>query len=244
MQYQQQGQYSVGNAAQASVEDRAGFLVKTYLHLVGAIFAFVFIEAAFFAPVLNGYSLADFMAGMVFGGPLGGAGWLIVLGAFMLVSYVANWWARSGSSQLMQYAGLGLYVVAEAVIFVPLLWLASMYDPAAIPTAGLVTLVLFGGLTGIVFLTRRDFSWMRGVLGVAALGALATIVCSMIFGFTLGVWFSGAMIIVAGGYILYYTSNVMLYYRTDQYVAAALTLFASVALLFWYVLRIFLNSRR
>jgi len=81
-------------------------------------------------------------------------------------------------------------------------------------------------------------------VGIATLGALATIVASMFFGFSLGVWFSGAMIIVAGGYILYDTSRVMLHYRTDQYVAAALALFASVALLFWYVLRIFLNQRR
>jgi len=66
----------------------------------------------------------------------------------------------------------------------------------------------------------------------------------MIFGFSLGVWFSGAMVILAGGYILYYTSNVMLHYRTDQYVAAALALFSSVALLFWYVLRIFMSSSR
>lgn len=240
MQYQQQPQYSgSGTAAQASVDDRAGFLVRTYLHLVGAIFAFVFLEAFFFVT-----PVAQIIASMVFGGPLGGAGWLIVLGAFMGVSYLANWWARSGTSMFMQYAGLGLYVVAESVIFVPLLYLAALYDPTAIPTAGLVTLVLFGGLTGIVFLTRRDFSWMRGVLGVAALGALATIVCSMIFGFTLGVWFAGAMVIVSGGYILYYTSNVMLHYRTDQHVAAALALFSSVALLFWYVLRIFIGSRR
>jgi FtsH-binding integral membrane protein len=245
MQYQPQPQsYGRGTAASASVDDRAAFLVKTYLHLVGAIFAFVFIEAALFAPVLNGYALADYFAAMVFGGPFGGAGWLVVLLGFVGVSWVANWWARSGTSQLMQYAGLGLYVVAEAVIFVPLLWLAGQYDQAAIPTAGLVTLVLFGGLTGIVFLTRRDFSWMRGILGVATFGALGTIVASMFFGFSLGVWFSGAMIIVAGGYILYDTSNVMLHYRTDQHVAAALSLFASVALLFWYVLRIFLNSRR
>lgn len=240
MQYQQQPQYSgAGTAAQASVDDRAGFLVRTYLHLVAAIFAFVFLEAFYFVT-----PLADIMAQLVFAGPLGGMGWLIVLGAFMAVSYVANWWAQSGSSKLMQYAGLGLYVVAESVIFVPLMYLAAVYDPAAIPTAGLVTLVLFGGLTGIVFLTRKDFSFLRGILGVACLGALGTIVAAMIFGFSLGVWFSGAMIIVAGGYILYYTSNVLHRYRTDQYVAAALALFSSVALLFWYVLRIFLSSSR
>ena len=236
MQYQPQ--YSgVGSAAQSSVEDRAGFLVRTYLHIVGAIFAFVFLEAAYFVTPIAGIFFQVLWQ-------FGNLGWLVVMGAFIGVSWLADRWARGGSSQLMQYAGLGIYVVAESVIFMPILYLASLMDPTAIPTAGLVTLVLFGGLTGIVFLTRRDFSWLRGVLGVAAIGSLATIVCAMIFGFSLGVWFSGAMVIVAGGYILFYTSNVLLHYRTDQHVAAALALFSSVALLFWYVLRIFLSSSR
>lgn len=224
-------------AAQASVEDRAGFLVRTYLHLVGAIFAFVFLEAAFFAT-----GIAHRVAETVF--LSGRFGWLVVLGAFMGVSWVADRWARSDASEGMQYAGLALYVLAEAVIFIPLLWIAAQFDPAAIPTAGLVTLVLFGGLTGIVFVTRRDFSFLRGILGVAAIGALAIIVASMIFGFSLGVFFSGAMVVLAGGYILYYTSNVLHHYQTHQHVAAALALFSAVALLFWYVLRLFLASRR
>jgi FtsH-binding integral membrane protein len=240
MQYEPQPSYGGSTFAdRASVEDRAAFLVRTYLHLVAAIFAFVFLEAFYFVT-----PIADIFAQLVFTGPLGGMGWLIVLGAFIVVSYIADWWARSGTSRLMQYAGLGLYVMAESVIFIPLLYLAAMFDPAAIPTAGLVTLVLFGGLTGIVFLTRKDFSWMRGMLGVLALASLATIVCAAIFGFSLGVWFSGAMIALAGGYILFYTSNVLHHYRTDQYVAAALTLFSSVALLFWYVLRLFLQMQR
>src|SRR5690606_4432764 len=114
---------------------------------------------------------------------------------------------------------------------------------SAIPTAALVTLVLFGGLTGIVFLTRKDFSFMRGILGVLALAALGVIVCSWIFGFSLGVFFAGAMVALAGGYILYNTSNVLHHYRTDQHVSAALTLFADVALMFWWVLRIFMSRR-
>lgn len=237
MQYGQQ-QYSGGGfAAQAGVEDRAGFLVKTYLHLVAAIFAFVFLEAFYFLT-----PIAQMFFEIVW--RFGNLGWLLVMGGFVGVSWVASSWASRGASRAMQYAGLGLYVLAESVIFIPLLAMAAMYDPSAIPTAGLVTLVLFGGLTGIVFLTRKDFSFMRGFLGVAALGSLATIVAAMIFGFSLGVWFSGAMVILAGGYILYYTSNVMLHYRTDQYVAAALALFSSVALLFWYVLRIFMSSSR
>ena len=232
-QYHTQG----AAAASASVDARAAFLVKTYLHLVAAIFAFVFLEFAMFA-----LGIPYLFANLLFS--FGNLAWLLVMGGFIGVSYLANWWARSGGNPLMQYAGLGLYVVAEAVIFMPLLLMASVYDPAAIPTAGLVTLVLFGGLTGVVFITRKDFSFMKGILGVIALAGLGTIVASLLFGFSLGVWFSGAMILLAGGYILYDTSNVLLHYRTDQHVAAALALFSSVALLFWYVLRIFLQSRR
>ncbi|MGE0788004.1 MAG: Bax inhibitor-1 family protein [Sandaracinaceae bacterium] len=221
-------------AAEASVEARASFIMKTYAHLVGAIFAFVGLEFALFAAHIP-ERIAPYMQG---------SGWLLVLGLFIAVSWIADRWARSSTSKAMQYVGLGLYVVAEALIFMPLLLVASWYYPDAIPSAAVVTLILFGGLTGIVFLTRKDFSFLRGILGVAALGALGLIVCSILFGFSLGIVFSAAMIVLAGGYILYYTSNVLHHYRTDQYVAAALALFSAVALLFWYVLRIFMQSRR
>lgn len=138
--------------------------------------------------------------------------------------------------------GLGLYVVAEAFLFVPMLWIAVNYSsPAALPSAAVTTLVVFGGLTGVVFLTRKDFSFLKGILGVAALGAMALIVCSLLFGFNLGTLFSVAMVVLASGYTLYYTSNVLHHYRTDQHVAASLALFSAVALMFWYILRIFMS---
>ena len=125
-----------------------------------------------------------------------------------------------------------------------MLYIAVHYSsPDVLPTAALTTLVLFGGLTGIVFITRKDFSFLKGILGVAMLGAVALIICSAIFGFSLGVLFSAAMVVLAGGYVLYYTSNVLHHYRTDQHVAASLALFASIALLFWYVLQIFMSRR-
>ena len=43
---------------------------------------------------------------------------------------------------------------------------------------------------------------------------------------------------LACGFILYDTSNVIHRFRTDQHVAAALELFASLAYLFYHVLRI------
>jgi FtsH-binding integral membrane protein len=218
-------------AANAAVDERAVFIRKTYAHLLGAIFAFAVIAAV----LLN--TVADRLVPLMIGG--GQWNWLIVLGAFMLVSWVADRWAHSATSQSMQYAGLSLYVIAESVLFVPLLWIADRYFPGQniIPTAGIITLILFGGLTAMVFMTRADFSWLRGVLWVAGIAAFGVILCSAIMGFQLGILFTGLMIAFAGGYILYHTSNVLHHYRTDQYVGASLALFASVALLFWYVIQ-------
>ena len=84
---------------------------------------------------------------------------------------------------------------------------------------------------------------MKPAVMVAGLAALGIAICASLFGFSLGVFFSGAMILLASGYILYDTSNVLHHYRIGQHVAAALALFASVALLFWYVLRILLDRR-
>lgn len=77
-------------------------------------------------------------------------------------------------------------------------------------------------------------------VGILAVGA---IVAGAIFGFQLGTWFSVLMVGVAGAAILYDTSNVIHHFPEDRYVGAALQLFASVALMFWYLLRL-LSSRR
>jgi len=71
--------------------------------------------------------------------------------------------------------------------------------------------------------------------------ALGLIVAGAIFGFNLGLWFSAGMVLLAAGAILYTTSNVLHHYGEDQYVGASLELFAAVAILFWYVLRIFMS---
>jgi hypothetical protein len=142
----------------------------------------------------------------------------------------------------MQYAGLGIYVVAEAIIFLPLLLIAAhpqfLNQPQIIGQAAIITGALFGGLTLIAFTTKKDFSFLGGILKMGFFVAMGLIVASIFMGFNLGLLFSGAMILLASISILYSTSNIIHHYGTTQYVAAALGLFASVALLFWYVLRI------
>lgn len=223
-------------AAQAAADERADFIRKTYLHLAGAVAAFIALEAVLVnAPFAS--QLVDFMLGTRYS-------WLIVLGAFMLVSYVAEQWARSATSVGKQYAGLALYVVGEAVIFLPLLLIAARFNPGIIVTAGWITALMVAALTAIVFVSGHDFSYLRGILGIAGIAALVIIGWACLSGHNLGIPFTVAMIAFACGYVLYDTSNVMLHYRIGQHVAASLALFAAVALLFWYVLRLLMILNR
>lgn len=232
--YQAMNYGAFTTADAVAVDERAAFLQKTYLHLLGAILAFAAIDA-FIITAFHDQLLA------IVPKLMGGITWLLLLGGFMLVSYVADRWAHSGTSRKTQYAGLAIYVVAEALLFVPLLFIANEYFPGVIQSAGLVTGVVFGGLTLACFLTRTDFSFLRWGLVVAGFVALALIVASLTLGFSLGIWFSIAMVVLACGSILYNTSNVLHHYNTQQYVAASLALFSSVALLLWYVIQIFMH---
>ncbi len=232
------GSSSVGYGAvpvrQALPAVRAQFIRRTYEHLAGAILAFVVLEFL----LLNAPGIEGVVGLMT-------SSWLLVLGLFIGASWVADRWARSEASLGMQYVGLGLYVVAEAIIFLPLMYIAAYYsDPSVLPAAAVLTVLLFAGLTLTAVTTRADFSFLRGVLFFGGLLALGLIVASLLFGFTLGVVFAAAMVGLAAAAILYSTSNVMLHYRTDQYVAASLSLFAAVALMFYYVLMILVSLRR
>jgi FtsH-binding integral membrane protein len=223
--------YSV---AAAAAGERAAFIRKTYLHLGFAILAFIGVE---------GFLLQQSWVPALIGKMTGGLAWLVVLGAFMGVSWLAERLAASDASRGVQYAGLILFIVAEAVIFLPILFIAAYQsgDPGVITKAGITTGFVFGGLTLTAFVTGKDFSFLRGFLMVGGFVSLGIIVVSMIFGFNLGTIFAGAMALFASVAILYNTSNIIHHYRTDQYVSAALSLFASVALLFWYILRIFMS---
>ena len=222
--------YTVSQAAPA---ERSAFIRNTYLHLGGAILAFIGLER-FLLQQDWAFSLAQKMTG--------GFSWLIVLGAFMLVGNLASRLASSGASRSVQYGGLGLFIVAEAIIFLPLLFVAANFAGGdVIAKAGYTTLFVFGGLTFAAFATGKDFSFLRGFLMVGGFVAMGIIIVSILFGFNLGNIFAGAMALFAAVAILYNTSNVIHHYRPDQHVAASLSLFSSVALLFWYILQLFMN---
>ena len=222
-----------GGYAIASADRREKFIVRTYNHLFGAIALFALIEVGLFTS-----GLAERIALTMMG-----TSWLLVLGGFVVVSWLATSAAHRSQSKSTQYLALGGFVVAEAIIFVPLLYIAEAYAPGAIQSAALVTFMGFAALTGVAFWTRKDFSFLGGVLRWAFILALVAIVAALVFGFQLGTFFSVAMVGLAGAAILYDTSNVLHHFPEDRYIAAALQLFASVAMMFWYVLRLFIAAR-
>lgn len=217
-------------------ETRADFMVKVYQHLVAAIVAFIAFETLLFAT-----GAAEAIYDLVYGS---GGVWLLVLGGFMVVNWLATAAAHDLANPGRQYGGLFALAGAEALIFAPFLYYVFNEGggTATVASAAVITVLGFTGLTVVGLVTRRDLSFMRPLLLWAGVMSLVLIVAAVLFGLDLGVWFTLGMIALAGGAIIYQTQTIMRHYPPEAYVGASIQLFASVMLLFWYVLRLF--SRR
>lgn len=216
--------------ANQAVSARARFITRTYGHLFAAIVSFTLFELFLFQS-----GLSNQINGVFAGSPM------LIFGGFLLLGMVGSRFASPDRSRTTQYLALSGYVVGEGILFVPMLTMANGYASGVIESAAVVTLFGFVGLTLVAFTTRKDFSFLGAAIRWGVMLAIVAIVASMIFGFSLGVLFSVAMVGLAGASILYSTSNVLRHHTEDSYVAASLELFASVATMFWYVLRIFMS---
>ncbi len=233
-----------GAFATEGVSERVAFLRRTYAHLGVALLAFAAITAGMmrFTPEFS----LKFSAWAL----NGRWNWLMLMFAFMGVGWLAERMAQSNTSRGVQYAGLSLFVVAEALLLQPLLWVALLKSGTQadffklITSAGLITMAIFVGLTLTVFITKKDFSFMRGALMIGSFAAIGVVIASLIFGFQLGALFAGVMILLMAGYILYQTSTIAEHFPPTHHVAAALMLFSTIATLFWYVLRLLMELRR
>ena len=214
-------------------EQRAAFIRRTYGHLAMAIAMLALMEAQLLSLGLGPVLLSYLGAGML--------NKLLFMGLFIGAGVVADNWARSDSSKQMHYLGLVLYAFAEAVILCPLIYLAQLYSPSAIADAAITTAGLVTGLTYIAFTTKKDFSFLGQYLKIFFPLAIAMMFAGVLFGFNLGLWFSFAIVGLAGASLLYTTSNIIHVYKEHQHVAAALGLFASVALMFRFILHIFMS---
>jgi uncharacterized protein len=232
-----------GAVATLGVSDRVAFLRKSYGLLGIALIVWAGASAYIFRFMPE---LSLKWSKWALGG--GGFNWLIVIGLLIASGMFAQWLARSNTSRAIQVLGLGVEVAAWTFLLQPLLWILFIkFKPAgaqAILAQGTIaTLVIFTGLTATVFITKKDFSFLRGVITVGMFAALGIIAGSIIFGFTLGLVFTGALIALLALKILYDTSLMLNYVPPTHYVSAALMLFGTVATLFWNII-IFLMKLR
>lgn len=216
-------------------EERVAFYKKTYGHVAGGVLLFIIFEYL----LLQSDTIVNFALSMT-----DGYKWLLMLGGFMFITNYAEKMALKTPDKNKQYLAFGLYILAEAFIFVPMIYVAAFYMESGgeiLQQAGIVTLALFSGLTAVVFVTKKDFSFLKTGLTIGFFIALGLIVAGALFGFNMGLWFSVGMCLLAGGSILYQTSNLVNKYTVEDYIPAALGLFASLMLLFWYILSIFMS---
>ncbi len=228
---------TVTPVAHLDAEARAAFMVRVYQHLGAAIVAFLLFETLLFTTGIA-EAIYDWVAGT-------GYTWLLILGAFMVVNWIATAAAHDLANPGRQYGGLFGVAAAEALIFAPFLWYVFNVEgggAVTVASAAVVTIIGFAGLTVVGLVTRKDLSFLRPLVLWGMVLALVLIVAAVLFGLELGIWFTLAMIGLAGAAILYQTQTILRQYPEEAHVGAAVQLFASVMLLFWYVLQLF--SRR
>ena len=226
--------------ADAPAADRAAFFRRTYGLVAASFGAFAVTLYALFVS-----GIAETFMRSISG--MGSWGMLGVMVLFWLGTTAAQSLAFSRASRLAQYAGLGLYVLLQAIIFVPLIYYTAIVTkgnpgeiliPACLATGALVV-----ALTAVVFMTNLDFSFLKVAIVIGSICALGIIVVSLFAGWSLGAWFSIAMIVLMATVILYQTNEVKNTMETDQHVAAAFVLFSSFVTLLFYVIRLFAGRR-
>ena len=223
------GSLQAQTAAQATLAERLGFIRKVYaLFFLGTLFAIGGVLLSFSFPPLLEYSLKHpwIMLFVMLGGVMGAQAVRHVRGVNLLALFG--------------------FTTLTGVVISPLMALVWVNNPASILQAGVLTVGIFGGLTVYAFVSKRDFSFLRGMivtgLIVMILAGLLNVflIGSSAFGFAI----AAATLLVFAGFVLYDTSNIIRHYPTNEYVAGALSLYLDAFNIFLALIRILNAGRR
>lgn len=223
---------SVTPAAMAAADERATFLRRTYSLLLAAVltFAATLWAAGNVEPVR---ALAGSMASAIFGTRFG---IFLYMALFMGGAYLVHAFAERRPLNLIFFFAFAMLV---GLLFAPLIYMVLSRGASGVEIlnqAALITAITFGGLTGYVFYSGKDFSFLRGALSIALFALIGVAFAGWLFGFGLGAWYSVAAVVVFTGYILYDTGQILNHYPTTAHVSAACVLFVDVILLFKHIL--------
>jgi len=213
-------------AAEASVSDRVAFIRKVY--------------GLFFAATL--FAIGGVLLGLTFP-PL-----MVLAVEHPIIMLILMIGGVMGAQAVRHVPGVNLaalfgFTTLTGIIISPLLYVIGRTNPGSILQAGVLTVGIFGGLTAYVFVSRRDFSFLRGMVTVGLVVVIAAGLINIFVG-SLGLGFaiSAAALLLFSGFVLYDTSNIIRRYPTNEYVAGALSLYLDAFNIFLALLRI-LNRR-
>jgi len=123
----------------------------------------------------------------------------------------------------------------------PLVGMVAAKSGTLVTQAFMTTAVAFVSLTAYTFISRRDFSFLKGFVWVGLISIIVLGLSNYFFFESplLALGISGMGVLLFSAFILYDTSNILRDYPNNEYIAAALTLYLDVFLLFEHVLVMF-----
>jgi FtsH-binding integral membrane protein len=223
------GSLQAQSAAEATVAERMGFIRKVYaLFFLGTLFAIGGVALGMSYEPLYEYARAHPFIMM-----------LVMLGAVMGATAVRH-------VPVVNVLALFGFTTFTGIVISPLMYAVSLYNPASIWQAGALTVGIFGGLTAYVFISKRDFSFLRGMLWtgliIMIIGGLLNVF--LVGSSALGFGLAAATLLLFSGYVLYDTSNIMRRYPTNEYIAGALDLYLDAFNIFLALIRLLNAGRR
>jgi FtsH-binding integral membrane protein len=222
------GTYGMETAARASVDERMGFIRKVY--------------ALFFAATL--FAIGGVLLGVSYK-PL-----LQFAYQHLWIMFLVMIGGVMGAQAVRHVRGLNLaalfgFTTLTGVVISPLIAMISQINPGSILAAGVLTVGIFGGLTAYVFVSKKDFSFMRGMVTTGLIVVILAGVVNIFLGSSaLGFGVAAATLLLFSGFVLYDTSNIIRRYPVNEYVAGALDLYLDAFNIFLALLRILNSGRR
>ncbi|MEM8885844.1 MAG: Bax inhibitor-1 family protein [Planctomycetota bacterium] len=224
-----------GFAIEAAVDERLGFLRKTYGLLTLQILAVGGLSAL----LIQNEPLLISLYNLVWG-----HGILLTLALLIGFSFVTRRMLATHKPLGVQYAAAALWVALFTTIVAPSTYAAKELTGsyAIVLQAFILTVCVFGGLTAYVLTTKKDFSPIGGFLSVALVSMVAIAIMGSFMGFG-GIWMSFVFVAIFAGYVLYDTSQILHRRGTDEYVSASVDLLTDFVFLFLHILSILMSNR-
>jgi len=170
--------------------------------------------------------------------------WLGALIGWMVLSFLVG---RMLVNPKRGFLALVLFAIGEGVIFGPLLALAYYVSGGwtIVGQAIILTVLVFGGLTAYVLITKEDFTFLGGFLSIVGVFLIGVVLLTWIFGFPsgniFGILIPAVFVLFFSLYVLYDTSVIMRKLPQEYAAAGAAMLFLDFAGLLYYIIILLLS---